>query len=609
MLISIENLIYLSIIFFFSTLFLLRKSYFDGLNSDQHKQLEAVKKMKFFEWPSRMHLYGQGKCGMKDVGVFLVKYLSFFYYFKPFKKNKFLIFILQACLAHFMCGFLIYKISILFFNIETSSFIFLIYIFSFWPYMMIVHGGYHHLSNTLILISIYFLLNQSLVNDTFFINFFISGFFFFLGIFASASSRKLLIIYLAVFFYSINLRNFFDFKEYIIFINFELKIIILGILVFCFAIIYFVTISNLEKISLFFYKNVWRKKNNKKKIEEISFKMINIFKLLNKIFLIFLLFIYVLSLFLTSEIQIYYLQLISFLCGFLIISIIFLGPNYIYNLRYFYDYWNIVNKNISNTKNSNDEEVINHSMPKWYFYFSNLYLRIFFIILLVLFLTDLYQNGYGDMPIFITILFFCLSPIVFGELTYGPKVASTIFMAFIPFIFLLGFLINNVIISADILTLIITIYAFFNIYIFYSETVNKTNYVFQIENFLKKNNINLLFVLNSNHNKFIIDLNKHTSKVKIIKLSLNNLKKKNKGWLFLPPISSVSYYHNGTEKIDKNIEKLTFFHIKKGIFRSFKTRANSKYWICFSETNSIKFLSLRKKINFNNGSIYLVPLN
>ena len=102
---------------------------------------------------------------------------------------------------------------------------------------------------------------------------------------------------------------------------------------------------------------------------------------------------------------------------------------------------------------------------------------------------------------------------------------------------------------------------------------------------------------------------KHTSKVKIIKLSLNNLKKKNKGWLFLPPISSVSYYHNGTEKIDKNIEKLTFFHIKKGIFRSFKTRANSKYWICFSETNSIKFLSLRKKINFNNGSIYLVPLN
>ena len=103
---------------------------------------------------------------------FLVKYLSFFFnYLKPFKKNEFLIFILQACLAHFMCGFIIYKISVLFFSIEIANLIVFIYIFSFWPYMMIVHGGYQHLSNFLFLISIYFLLNQSVINDNFFINF------------------------------------------------------------------------------------------------------------------------------------------------------------------------------------------------------------------------------------------------------------------------------------------------------------------------------------------------------------------------------------------------------------------------------------------------------
>ena len=103
---------------------------------------------------------------------FLVKYLSFFNYLKPFKKNEFLIFILQACLAHFMCGFIIYKISVLFFSIEIANLIVFIYIFSFWPYMMIVHGGYQHLSNFLFLISIYFLLNQSVINDNFFYKFF-----------------------------------------------------------------------------------------------------------------------------------------------------------------------------------------------------------------------------------------------------------------------------------------------------------------------------------------------------------------------------------------------------------------------------------------------------
>ena len=336
--------------------------------------------------------------------------------------------------------------------------------------------------------------------------------------------------------------------------------------------------------------------------------MLNLFKLLSKIFLLFFLFIYTLSLFLISDIQIYYLQLVSFLSGFFLISIIFLFPNYIYNLRYFYDYWNIVNKNISNTKNSNNTKIINHSVTSWYFNFSFLYLRSFLIVLLILILTDIYQNGHVNMLLFIILLFFCLSPIIFGELTYGPKVAPTIYMAFVPFIFLLGFLINNVNINHELLILIITIYAFFNIYIIFSEIINKTNYVLQIEIFLK-NNINSLFVLNSNHNKFIIDLIKHTSKVKIIKQSFNNLKKINKGWLFIPPISSVSYYHDSNEKSDKDIEKLTYFHKKHSFFQSFKTRANSKYWICFSETNSIKFLSLRKKINFNDGSIYLVSLN
>ena len=260
MLISFENLVYLIIIFFLSSVILLSRSYFDGLSSDQHKQLEAVKKMNFFEWPSKMHLYCQGKCGMKDVGVFLVKYLSFFNYLKPFKKNEFLIFILQACLAHFMCGFIIYKISVLFFSIEIANLIVFIYIFSFWPYMMIVHGGYKHLSNFLFLISIYFLLNQSVINDNFFIYFFISGSFLFLGIFASASSRKLLIIYFVVLFYSIYLRNIFDFKEYVIFFNFELKMIILCSLLLCFTIIYFVIISTLPKVSLFFTEKLEEKK-------------------------------------------------------------------------------------------------------------------------------------------------------------------------------------------------------------------------------------------------------------------------------------------------------------------------------------------------------------
>ena len=67
---------------------------------------------------------------------------------------------------------------------------------------------------------------------------------------------------------------------------------------------------------------------------------------------------------------------------------------------------------------------------------------------------------------------------------------SNYLYGFVPFIFLLGFF-NNVNINHELLILIITIYAFFNIYIIFSEIINKTNYVLQIK-FLKKNNINSL---------------------------------------------------------------------------------------------------------------------
>ena len=190
-----------SLIIFFIVAIVTRGSSFEGAgtSADAAKQVVAAANFSRWRWPSVMHEYAYEKTRMKDVGVLLLVLMQ-----RVLRdKNHFYSVVMVSNFASAISSVLIYIISESLWSGEVAIILFLLYAFSFWPYQIVLHGGYHVVAQMYALISVYCMFQ---VNDGYaVINvlwYFLAGVSITLMMFSSASSRKYLLFVFSAFFYS-----------------------------------------------------------------------------------------------------------------------------------------------------------------------------------------------------------------------------------------------------------------------------------------------------------------------------------------------------------------------------------------------------------------------
>ncbi len=168
--------------------------------TDAGKQIESINNFNKWKFISSMHDFSSGKTRMKDMGVLFVLLVSLIFpKFYSFKK------LTSAILfANFLSCIFIFIIFEELFDLNTALICSVIYLFSVWPYMIILHGGYHIIAQFFSLLTIYVLI---IANSNF--DYTMAGFFMCCTMYSSASSRKyLLFIYICLAFKFLDVSNF-----------------------------------------------------------------------------------------------------------------------------------------------------------------------------------------------------------------------------------------------------------------------------------------------------------------------------------------------------------------------------------------------------------------
>lgn len=182
-----------------SVSWLVRGIAFCGANTDNQKQAMAAARVSDWKWPSDMHKYAHGKARMKDVvvlGLVVMQRLL------GDRRTDYPLVVL-CLLANALSGLLIFLIARTFWGLTTAVVIFVLFLTSVWIYQLALYGAAHCVAQAYFLISVYF-LQQASVSSFLMGNgwYFLGGAAFGMTLFSSASSRKYVPLFIAMFLYS-----------------------------------------------------------------------------------------------------------------------------------------------------------------------------------------------------------------------------------------------------------------------------------------------------------------------------------------------------------------------------------------------------------------------
>jgi hypothetical protein len=130
----------------------------EGVGSDAHKQVEAASNFEKWKWPSDMHLYTGGKAYMKDVGVIMLAAMQRII---GDKKTVYPV-IMVSNFANSVSAVLIFLVAQYYWSTEVGVLLFIVYITCFWPYIIVLQGGYQTIAQMLVLLAIYFIQQAQL---------------------------------------------------------------------------------------------------------------------------------------------------------------------------------------------------------------------------------------------------------------------------------------------------------------------------------------------------------------------------------------------------------------------------------------------------------------
>lgn len=602
-------------IFVISSLYL-RDSSFDGLGSDALKQVRTASNHRNWGlWPSGMHKFAEGKSWMKDAGVLFIlifqKITGDIRGFYPV--------VLSSNFAHLLCGIFIFYISLNFFDEKVSLWVYLIYLTSFWSWMIVSHGGLQVVGQAFLLASILTLPFGDYENNfTILISYFLSGVFFAAMNFSSASSRKFLIIYpffLLVSLSSSNnelksrfLENFINIEDF-----FLVSIYLFGLLILIITSIF------KKRITKVLYSKKYPFKFENPKNEPVEFYQKKVGILLKNICRVYLglsLLVVVLAYFLNTSYS--YLLFLTTTIGTVVGFLFFLLPNLKFNISGYFLYWVAESDWGSHYQSYEDYFKKNYGKVflkgeegiRWYLKFYLRMLPIEFLLLcsfsLLLISKFLFyeQEAYFLLCIFII----SLSPIFWGEITIGPKAALPLYPSFIGFIlitafFLEDFLINSYFgqLSEIFLWIVIILIALRNLILVITDIFPSRLTVKYLFRSLKKRNIKTFITLSTEFNNPFIEVLKYQYPDQFNIEYLENLNEYRKGVLFLPCLSkNAPYYQSsrvGRESDIPEIEIDNFFGtdlFKSNIIRRFKTLGASNFWRLMGNVSAFRDLVLNE---------------
>ena len=177
---------------------LTREMSFFGTNTDNQKHVRAAARSVFWKWPSDMHKYAKGKSYMKDVGLLGVALMQRLFRDRTSEHPMTMV----CIVAHLLSAVLVFLVACAYGSLPVARFVFLLYLTSFWPYQIILWGGYHLLAQLFLLMAVFCLQKvgtESTVLSLWWVG---AGGALGLMLFSSASGRKYLPLIAGAFLWS-----------------------------------------------------------------------------------------------------------------------------------------------------------------------------------------------------------------------------------------------------------------------------------------------------------------------------------------------------------------------------------------------------------------------
>ena len=552
----------------------------EPISTDAGKQIESINNFSKWKYISSMHDFSKGKSRMKDMGVLFVLLVSLvfpkFYSFKKLTSS--------ILLANFLSSILIFMLFVELFDYQIAFICSILYLFSIWPYMIILHGGYHIVAQLFSLLTIYFLVKEDI-----YLNFFLAGFFMSCAMYSSASSRKyLFLIYTCL---AYELTDLVNFKINMI----DFKII--------FLIIIFIFLWKSK-----FYFKILNKFSNKLIGSNTSFEFFSkIYSQLKRIIL--LIFFPLILFYFFSPDKNYYLFSISlfiigFIFSFLIINYPLKLENIVGYLRYT-DMSDVAHFNkIKDYFKSINEKIINGMRAEksgylWIIKYLLIVLKyefFFMITLIILYFYNNYNFNIEHLIVLILIFTISFSPSLIGEFSKGPQIGRSYFPTFLGFIFFIGFLTFQI--ESMKLIYLITIFgSIYNLFILISDIIPSRLSVSILKNYLIKNNINEICTYESKFYDSIIPPLKDMMPNLKIRL-IENHTEAFECYLLIPGQSwkVVNNFGSDDKDFDKDqsfLDDLNKGNLKKKTVLSLKNMGTSRYWMHEDEVSSYRLILLK----------------
>jgi len=174
-----------------------RGIYFYGRSTDNHQIIQAAASAEQWRTLSGMHKFSGGKAHMKE---FAVAALAVTQRFLRDKHSDYpLVFLCLAC--NTVSAILIYLIALRYWGVEAALLLFVLFISSFWPFLIALWGGVVAVAQVVALAAVYCLQMAQAGGNLLWYG--AAGVMLALVLFSSASSRKYLPLVAAAFFWSL----------------------------------------------------------------------------------------------------------------------------------------------------------------------------------------------------------------------------------------------------------------------------------------------------------------------------------------------------------------------------------------------------------------------
>ena len=580
----------------------------DGLASDACKQINGAAHFRDWKgWPSGMHNFTGGKARMKDVGVLLLAIMQWLLK----DKKGFYPLVMVSNFAHSVSSILIFLVAANYWNEQTASILYILYVFSVWPYMIVLHGGLQTVSQMFFLLSIYALQQTSIslgISD--FVWYAISGAFFMLMNFSSASGRKYILVVFSALIYHSNGNNFLPWiiSDYQ-FSAYYSGLFISAISLFC-ILIYHPRVRDyiVEAVSNIVY-------TSEEKKEWIG-KLRQLFTIVPKLVVATLI---ILLAYLYEDMM--FASVIVFAISSSFILLLLLAPNFVGNIRGYYSYWIITTdwgshypmyekyfmKNYGKIFNKDEGWL-------WYLKFAFRmipFVTVLFIVAIAwLFYAILLNSIDNVLTISVMLLLVSLLPLIMSEVTKGPKALLPMFTGFVPLYLLVGYwvYVNTTGPYAYVYSYIfystLIVHVFWNIYQFIADIFPARNTVHSIIKALDSYNIRELYTYNIPFNDPFIDVIESVCPNKYRIQYISSLEDvEDGGYVFVPCSNSKSGYFQSDERIgpvgdfisDHRLNNLIDSkRIEEYSLSKFKTFGTSKFWQQLGNVVSFRDLVLNE---------------